>query len=61
VVLAAGATVTPEDIRTWCREQMAAYKVPSVIEICEALPRSPTGKIQWRQLQEAEWANNASA
>ena len=61
VVLAADATATPEAIREWCREQMAAYKVPSVIEICDALPRSPTGKIQWRQLQEAEWAETAPA
>ncbi len=61
VVLAADAAATPETIREWCREQMAAYKVPSIIEICEALPRSPTGKIQWRQLQEAEWADTAPA
>jgi acyl-CoA synthetase (AMP-forming)/AMP-acid ligase II len=34
---------------------MAAYKVPRLIEFIDALPRSGTGKIQWRALQEAEW------
>ena len=61
VVLAEGAAATPEAIREWCRSQMAAYKVPSTVEICPSLPRSPTGKIQWRALQEAEWAEPAAA
>ena len=34
---------------------MAAYKVPRQVEFLEALPRSGTGKIQWRTLQEREW------
>ena len=35
---------------------MAAYKVPRLVEFIDALPRSATGKIQWRALQEKEWA-----
>jgi acyl-CoA synthetase (AMP-forming)/AMP-acid ligase II len=35
---------------------MAAYKVPRRVEFCDALPRSAAGKIQWRTLQEIEWA-----
>ncbi len=46
--------VTPEDIVAWSRERMAAYKVPRVVEFVVSLPKSATGKIQWRQLQEAE-------
>jgi fatty-acyl-CoA synthase len=34
---------------------MAAYKVPRLIEFIDALPRSGTGKIQWRVLQDREW------
>jgi fatty-acyl-CoA synthase len=33
---------------------MAAYKAPRVIEFVEALPKSGSGKIMWRQLQELE-------
>jgi fatty-acyl-CoA synthase len=40
----------------WCRENMAAYKVPRSIEFVEALPKSGSGKIMWRQLQEREMA-----
>lgn len=47
--------VTAEDIIAWSRGQMAAYKVPEVVEFMEALPLSPTGKVMWRQLQEQEW------
>jgi fatty-acyl-CoA synthase len=44
----------------WCREQMAAFKVPRVIEFVEALPKSGSGKIQWRELQERENARLAA-
>jgi len=33
---------------------MAAYKIPRVIEFAETLPKSATGKVQWRLLQERE-------
>jgi fatty-acyl-CoA synthase len=33
---------------------MAAYKVPRLVSFVEALPRSASNKIDWRQLQEAE-------
>jgi fatty-acyl-CoA synthase len=46
--------VSPEDIIAWSREKMAAYKVPRVIEFVDALPKSGTGKVQWRLLQESE-------
>jgi len=41
-----------EAIIAWAREQMAAYKVPRIISFVDALPRSGTGKILWRTLQE---------
>ncbi|CAG2155615.1 long-chain fatty acid--CoA ligase [Cupriavidus numazuensis] len=42
----------PERIMAWCRERLAAYKVPRIVEFVDALPKSATGKIQWRALQE---------
>jgi fatty-acyl-CoA synthase len=49
--------VSGEDLIAWSRDHMAAYKVPRLVEFVDALPRSGTGKIQWRTLQEAEWAS----
>jgi fatty-acyl-CoA synthase len=42
----------PEEVRAWCRARMAAYKVPREVVAVEALPRSPSGKVMWRRLQE---------
>jgi fatty-acyl-CoA synthase len=43
------------DIITWAREKMAAFKVPRVIEFVDELPKTSTGKILWRKLQEDEY------
>jgi fatty-acyl-CoA synthase len=43
------------EIIAWCRERMSAYKVPRLVEFVDALPKSGTGKIMWRELQEKEW------
>jgi len=46
--------VAPEEIVQWCRSHMAAFKVPRVVEFADSLPKSATGKVQWRLLQERE-------
>ena len=53
--------VSGDEIMTWARGQMAAYKVPRMVEFVESLPKSATGKIQWRLLQEAENKINAKS
>ncbi len=53
------AQVTGDDIIAWCRDNMAAYKCPRLVEMVDALPKSPTGKLQWRLLQEKERALRA--
>jgi fatty-acyl-CoA synthase len=50
--------VSGEQIVDWARAHMAVYKVPRQVEFIDALPRSGTGKIQWRALQEKEWAGH---
>jgi fatty-acyl-CoA synthase len=54
VVLREGAQATAAEIVAWAREHMAAYKVPAEIAFVDSLPRSATGKVQWRALQEEE-------
>lgn len=44
--------LTADDLIAWCRERMSAYKVPHLVRFLEALPRSPSGKVEWRRLQE---------
>jgi fatty-acyl-CoA synthase len=34
---------------------MATYKAPRLIEFMDALPRTASGKLMWRALQEREW------
>ena len=52
--------IEAQPIIDWCRENMAAYKVPRVIEFVDALPKSGAGKIMWRELQERENAKATS-
>ena len=47
--------VTGEDILAWSRSQMATYKAPRMIEFTDALPRTGSGKLMWRALQEREF------
>ena len=46
--------VSEQDIIDWCRDNMAVYKVPRVVQFADALPKSGSGKVMWRALQEAE-------
>ena len=48
--------VSENEIIEWTRQNMATYKHPRIVEFVEALPKSATGKVQWRTLQEAELA-----
>ena len=48
--------VTEQDIIDWCRTNMAVYKVPRVVQFVDALPKSGSGKVMWRVLQEAQGA-----
>ncbi len=47
-------STTAEEILQWCRENMAVYKAPRVVQFVDALPKSGSGKVMWRALQEAE-------
>jgi long-chain acyl-CoA synthetase len=46
-----GCAVTPEEIRQYCKDRMAAFKYPRLVDIrAEPLPKGPTGKILKREL-----------
>ncbi len=52
VVPRPGETVTAAELDPFCRQKLAAYKVPKIYEIVESLPKSAVGKILRRELRE---------
>jgi len=54
VVLKPGEQATPEEIIAFCRERLAAYKVPRIIEFRDSLPKTIVGKVLRKELREAE-------
>ena len=51
--------ITAGELKEWCEDKMASWKVPKHIEFIDAVPRSAIGKIDRRTLQEADplWKN----
>ena len=47
--------LAPREITEWARGRMAAFKVPRIVEFVDELPKTATGKIFWRKLQEEEY------
>ena len=54
IVLRDGEDASAEDIIEWAKGEMAAYKYPRQVEFIDELPKSGSGKILWRELQEQE-------
>jgi len=46
------ASITPDELRAWCREKMANYKVPRYITIVEELPLNASGKVSKDELRD---------
>lgn len=52
VVLHAGATLEPEEVRAWAAEELAAYKVPAHVLFRAELPYNATGKVVKRDVED---------
>ena len=61
VSLHAGASASPRELIDWCRESLAGFKCPKSVDVVEALPRNPTGKILKRELRRPYWEGRDSA
>ena len=53
------AKTTPEELKAYCQERMARYKVPRYVEILPSLPKGPTGKLLKRKLREMNLPQSA--
>jgi len=51
-----GETLTEDAVIAYCKEKLAAYKVPKIIEFIDELPKSAVGKILRRKLKDQELA-----
>jgi crotonobetaine/carnitine-CoA ligase len=51
VVLRPGASLTAADIAAWCRERLAPIKVPRYVAFVEALPKTPTHRVEKYKLR----------
>ena len=52
VALTPDGKATPEQLQAFCKERLAAYKYPRIVEIVAELPKGPTGKILKRELRD---------
>jgi long-chain acyl-CoA synthetase len=60
VVLRAGQELTVEELRAYCKQSLAPYKVPKQIEFRDSLPKSVIGKVLRRELARAEHSGQAA-
>jgi long-chain acyl-CoA synthetase len=51
LILKPEQTVTPDEVVAYCKERLAAYKYPRIVEFRDAFPKSSTGKILKRELR----------
>jgi long-chain acyl-CoA synthetase len=54
IVVKEGEQLTEDDVKKYCKENLAAYKVPKIFEFVDDLPKSAVGKILRRKLKEIE-------
>ena len=52
VVLAQGSTLTPDELREWCKGKLAHYKVPRYVRMTDEFPMTITGKVQKFKMRE---------
>jgi long-chain acyl-CoA synthetase len=51
VVVSSDPQLGADDLIAWCKQRLAAYKYPRIVEFSESLPKGPTGKILKRELR----------
>ena len=50
-----GVTIDPDSVISWAREKVAGFKVPKSVDVIDALPRNPSGKILRKDLRAPYW------
>ena len=50
VIMAPDVSVSDAELRAWCRERLAPYRVPKTLIVVDELPRNAMGKVLKREL-----------
>ena len=58
VVIRPGSNAAPEEIMAFCRGKLGRFEQPRSVELTDALPRTPSGKVLKRALREPYWAGH---
>lgn len=61
IALAPGQEITGEQLRSWAKERLSAYKVPRIYSFVDTLPKGATGKIQKRAIDKDQLLDLARA
>lgn len=59
-IVASDSNLTAEEVKTFCKDKLTAYKLPRQIEFRDELPMTPVGKILRRELKDEEEAKRAA-
>ncbi len=54
IILKEGSTANEEDLKRWCKEKLAVYKVPKIYEFRDTFPKTLVGKVLRRKLFEED-------
>ncbi|NYG59766.1 acyl-CoA synthetase (AMP-forming)/AMP-acid ligase II [Nocardioides daedukensis] len=58
LILREGEDITLEEVREWCRQHIANYKLPRSIDVVDSFPVSGAGKVLKRELRKEFWGNS---
>ncbi|MEW5954797.1 MAG: hypothetical protein AB1815_13965 [Bacillota bacterium] len=56
VLLREGGSMDPDDLRKFCADKLARYKIPKYIRFVDNLPKTTAGKLLRRELK--GWINS---
>jgi acyl-CoA synthetase (AMP-forming)/AMP-acid ligase II len=55
LVLNSGQQLDAQEIVSFCRDKLAGYKIPRQLQVLDALPRNPSGKVLKTELRKPFW------
>ncbi len=61
IVIKKGENLTEEEVLAYCRQHLAPYKVPKIIEFIDEMPKSAVGKVLRRKLRDMELQKSGNA
>lgn len=51
VLKSAAVELDEKELRSWCKERLASYKIPRIVKFAEEIPRNAMGKIEKKKVE----------